>query len=186
MFRVMRFGRLILFLILLAAPSLARADQTDPQLTQLFDDLRQGDSVAAGDTVARIEEIWATSSSETATLLYDRAFTSATDGDLDLALALCDHVVGLAPHFAQGYALRGFVRLRLGRRDEARADLEETLALEPRQFEARVALSDLLSSAGKPRDAYDMLQEALKWNPHDEEALKRARSLRDTLARQDT
>jgi tetratricopeptide (TPR) repeat protein len=164
----------------------AAADQTDPALGGLFETLRSGDAIAAEETAARIRDIWSVSQSDTVNLLYERAFTSAAAGRYELALALCDHVVGLAPNFAQGYALRGVVKNALRDPEGAALDFEKTLALEPRQFEARSALAELLLSAGKTREAYDMLQEALKWNPHDADALERARRLRESLARQDT
>lgn len=166
--------------------SAAHADQTDARLPGLFDDLRRSDAVAADEIVGRILDIWSRSQSETADLLYERAFSSATAGDYPLALALCDHVVGLAPSFAQGYALRGVVRARLGDVEGAAADFQDTLRLEPRQFEARVALAEILSAQGRHREAYDALQDALKWNPHDQAALNKARALRELLARQDT
>lgn len=181
----MRSGVICLALALvLSAP--ARADQTDAALDGLFDALRAGDSIAAEETAARIRNIWAHSQSDTANLLYDRAFASAAAGRHDIALALCDHVVGLAPSFAQGYALRGTVKNALGDADGAALDFEKALALEPRQFEVRSSLAELLLAAGRKREAYDMTQEALRWNPHDAEALDRARLLRDILSRQDT
>ena len=164
----------------------AQADQTDARLDGLFDQLRRSDSVAADEIVGRILDIWSKPQSPTAGLLYDRAFTSASAGDYPLALELSDHIVGLAPSFAQGYALRGVIRARLGDADGAVADFQKTLSLEPRQFEARSALAEILAATGRHREAYDALQDALKWNPHDPAALQRARSLRDLLARQDT
>lgn len=164
----------------------AHADQTDPALDDLFVALRAGDGIAAEETVGRILEIWAKSQSDTVNLLYERAFASATAGEYALALALSDHVVGLAPNFAQGYALRGVVKVRLGDIDGAESDFVKTLALEPRQFEAGVALADLQIAGGRPREAFKSIQDALRWNPHDRGALDRARSLRDILSRQDT
>ncbi|MBY0422615.1 MAG: tetratricopeptide repeat protein [Parvularculaceae bacterium] len=173
-------------LAVFASATTARADQTDPLLDDLFATLRASDGVAAGETVGRILDVWSKSQSDTVNLLDERAFASATDGDYPLALALSDHVVGLAPHFAQGYALRGVVKARLGDAEGAEKDFRKTLLLEPRQFEASVALADLLLASGRTRDAFQLLQDALKWNPHDRTALDRARAVRDLLARQDT
>lgn len=180
--RVLRLG--LALAIVLSVP--ARSDQSDPMLDALFVAIRSGDSIAAEEIAARIREIWSQSQSDTVNLLYDRAFASAAAGRHDLALALSDHIIGLAPNFAQGFALRGVVKNALGDVDGAAHDFEKTLSLEPRQFEARAALAEILLAAGKKREAYDMLQEALKWNPHDEVVLERARRLREILTRQDT
>ena len=47
-------------------------------------------------------------------MLFQRAQASADAGEYALSAALLDNVVGLSPHFAQGFALRGAVRLAEG------------------------------------------------------------------------
>ncbi|MEO1136970.1 MAG: tetratricopeptide repeat protein [Pseudomonadota bacterium] len=156
----------------------AAADQTDPRLDALFEELRVGDAQRAEENVARIIEIWSDSQSDTVDLLYTRAELAAANGAFDLSLALLDHVTGLAPNFAQGYALRGTVRLTTDDRAGAIEDFSKTLELEPRHFEVRTTLAELLLAGGERRDAYEMFQKALEWNPHDEDARQRARMLR--------
>ena len=170
-------------LLVSAAP--ARADQTDPRLDALFEELRGGDALSAEATVGRILEIWADSQSDTVDLLYARAIECLDAGRPELAEALLDHVVGLAPSFAQGYALRGAVRMSLEEQAGAIADFSRVLELEPRQFEVRIALAEILLGNGEKRDAYEMFQKALEWNPHDEHARRRARSLRRELEGQE-
>ncbi len=162
-----------------AAP--AAADQTDPRLDMLFEELRVGDAVSADENVQRIVEIWSDSSSDTVDLLYGRAEASIDIGELGLASALLDHVVGLAPNFAQGYALRGSVRLAQEERRGAMEDFSRALELEPRHFEVRMMLAGVLQAADEKRDAYEMYQKVLEWNPHDERAIQRARALRREL-----
>lgn len=159
----------------------AAADQTDPRLDQLFEELRVGDALRAEENVGRIIEIWADAPSDTVDLLFARAELAAENGAFDLSLTLLDHIVGLAPNFAQGYALRGSVRLTQDDRVGAIQDFTRTLELEPRQFEVRSTLAELLLSGGEKRDAYEMFQKALEWNPHDENARQRSRVLRREL-----
>ena len=175
--------RLFLFAVFAACavPAAALADQTDPRLDSLFEELRSGDAYSAEETTGRIMEIWADSQSDTVDLLYARALESADHGHFDLAVTLLDHVVGLAPNFAQGYAMRGAVRLSMDDQPGAIADFSRVLELEPRQFEVRMALADILFNNRAKRDAYEMYQKALEWNPHDEHARRRARSLRRDL-----
>jgi tetratricopeptide (TPR) repeat protein len=178
--------RLILLAVLLGlGASAAGADQTDPRLDGLFLELRNGDAVSAEETTDRILEIWADAQSDTVDLLYARALASADGGERELALALLDHVIGLAPSFAQGYALRGVLRLGAEDQSGAVADFSRVLELEPRQFEVRIALAEILLANNEKRDAYDMYQKALEWNPHDAHALQRAKSLREDLAGQE-
>lgn len=163
----------------------AHADQTDPRLDSLFVELRSGTAASAEETTSRILEIWADSSSDTVDILYARAAASLENGERDLALALLDHVVGLAPHFAQGYALRGITRLGAEDQAGAVADFSRVIELEPRQFEVRIALAEILYANGEKVDAFRMFQKALEWNPHDEHARRRARALREDLAGQE-
>lgn len=184
---MMTVMRLFFFSVLaiLSGMGAAWADQTDPRLDALFKELRDGQSLSIEETTGRILEIWADSPSDTVDLLYQRALASAEAGETDLALALFDHVVGLAPHFAQGYAMRGAVRLARDDRAGAISDFSRTIELEPRQFEVRIALAEILLSGGEKADAYRMFQKALEWNPHDEHAISRAKTLQEDLAGQE-
>jgi len=168
-------------IIFLALSSAAHADQTDPRLDVLFEELRTGAAVRAEENVARIIEIWSDSQSDTVDLLYERAEQSADRGENALALALLDHVVGLAPNFAQGYALRGAVKVHADDRAGAIEDFSKVLELEPRQFDVRIMLAQILLGSGATREAYEMYQKALEWNPHDEDVRRRARALRREL-----
>lgn len=169
----------ILSIAVLTAP--AAADQTDPRLDGLFEELRVGEAIRAEENIERIIEIWADAQSDTVDILYERAETSANNGAFDLSSALLDHVIGLAPNFAQGYAMRGAVRLAQENRAGAIEDFSKVLELEPRQFEVRTALAEILLSSGEERDAYEMFQKVLEWNPHDEHVRNRARKLREDL-----
>ncbi|MEX6634407.1 tetratricopeptide repeat protein [Hyphococcus lacteus] len=166
------------FLLTVFAAVPAFADQTDPRLDHLFEELRVGDAIRAEENVSRIIEIWTDAQSDTVDLLYVRAELSANNGAFDLSLTLLDHIVGLAPNFAQSYALRGSVRLTQNDRAGAIEDFSRALELEPRQFVVRTTLAEILLAGGAKREAYDMFQKALEWNPHDENARDRARQLR--------
>lgn len=166
---------------LVAAPVAASADQTDPRLDSLFEELRTGDGDGAEATAQRIDEIWRDSQSDTVDLLVARAAAAIEAGELDLAGALLDHAVGLSPSFAYAYALRGAVRLKAEDQAGSIADFSRAIELEPRQYEARIALAEIMLAGGDERGAYDMLQKALEWNPHEEYARARAKALRDKL-----
>ena len=169
------------FAYVLAALAPAAADQTDPRLDTLFEELRVGDAIRAEENVRRIVEIWSDSQSDTVDILYARAKASADSGGFELSSAILDHVVGLAPNFAQGYALRGVVRLAMDDRSGAVEDFSKAIELEPRHFEVRMALAGILYAGDELRAAYDMYQKVLEWNPHDERARSQARILRREL-----
>lgn len=163
----------------------ALADQTDRRLDDLFLELRSGNALSAEETTGRILAIWSDSQSDSVDILYGRASESMAAGETGLAVALLDHVIGLAPHFAQGFALRGVIRLSQDDHAGAIADFSKAIELEPRQFEVRIALAEILLGNGEKRAAFDMFQKALEWNPHDAHALRRAKALREDLAGQE-
>ena len=176
--------RLFLFVFLgtlafLAGP--AAADQTDQRLDSLFEQLRTGDRADAEDLAAEIDAIWTDAASDTVDLLVNRALGALDADRFDLAEALLDHAIGLSPHYAQGYALRGAARSASEDQAGAIADFSRAIELEPRHFEARIALAEIMLASGDQRGAYDMLQKALEWNPHEPHARERARMLRAKL-----
>ena len=171
----------VTFLALGAGVSTAFADQTDPRLDDLFVELRSGDGLSAEETVGRIQAIWSDAQSDTVDVIFERAVQSAAAGELQLAEALLDNVTGLAPNFSQGWAMRGVVRLEDDNLTGALDDFTTALALEPRQFEVQIAVANMQLASGDKRGAYDRLQQALEWNPHDEHARTLARKLRREL-----
>ncbi|MEZ5895991.1 MAG: tetratricopeptide repeat protein [Parvularculaceae bacterium] len=171
----------VTFLALCAGVSAAFADQTDPRLDDLFAELRAGDGLSAEETVGRIMSIWSDAQSDTVDVIFERAVQSAGAGKFQLAEALLDNVTGLAPSFSQGWAMRGVVRLEDDNLTGALDDFTRALALEPRQFEVQIAVAQMQLAGGDKRGAYDRLQKALEWNPHDEHARTLARKLRREL-----
>ncbi|MFN3959917.1 MAG: tetratricopeptide repeat protein [Parvularculaceae bacterium] len=172
---------LVVFLGALTVSGSALADQTDPRLDPLFEQLRTGEAEDADAAAAEIDAIWTDSASDTVDVLVARSLESLDAGRFDLAQALLDHVVGLSPRFAQGYALRGAARTAAGDQAGAIADFSRAIELEPRHFEARIALAEIMLAGGDERGAYAMLQKALEWNPHEAHARERARLLRQKL-----
>lgn len=165
----------------LLAAQAAYSDQFDPRLDELFAELRTGDEDDAAQATERIFAIWSDAQSDTVDVLYARAELSANLGEFDVAGALLDHAIGLSPSFAQAYMLRGVVRLSAADREGAFEDFARAVELEPRHFEARVALAELAAGNGEKREAFDMLQTALELDPHHERARERARALRREL-----
>lgn len=176
---------LFIIVVLVASAFPAAADQTDPRLDGLFEELRTGDAIDAELTVARILEIWSTPQSPTVRILYDRAKLSADAEDFGLAGAILDHAIGLSPNFAQSFVLRGIVKLAEEDAEGALDDFSRALDLEPRQFEAHIIIAEILLSRDEKEKAYAQLQRALEWNPHNERARDRARALLRQISSQE-
>ena len=161
------------------------ADQTDTRLDSLFEELRTGGAINADANADRILEIWADSQSDTIDILYERSLAMYHGGEFRKAAAILNYVRGISPNFMQGYALSGFVKLSIEDNAGALSDFARALELEPRQFEVRKVLAQMLLASGEKRDAYEMIQRGLEWHPHDEELLTLSRRLRSDLEGQE-
>src|SRR5579859_6518136 len=120
-------GRAGLIMILMVAawwPRTAAADQADPRLKPLFDQLKS----PIADTEARAVEaqIWAiwttTQDGETAGLMA-RGLKAMADEEERQALAVFDEVVKRQPDFAEGWNKRATIYFLLGDFDASVADI---------------------------------------------------------------
>ncbi len=173
---------LVVFGLGWATPSLA--DQRDPRLDELFEKLRVGtdDSEAVAD---EIQEIWLIAP-ETGINILAARLTAAIDlGDAQTAAVLADHVTSLAPHYGEGWMLAGYAARLREDSNAARAAFTRALALEPRHFNAHIALGNLANAEGDTRAAFDHYEKALSLHPGLEDIRELANRLRAAIGSQE-
>ncbi|MGE0716920.1 MAG: tetratricopeptide repeat protein [Alphaproteobacteria bacterium] len=170
--------RLLLILCCFVVATTARADQTDPRLETLFARLRQADAFEAPAIEATIWQVWAITRTEEAILPYRMGVAAMEGGRLAEALAQFDDVVAKAPDFSEGWNKRATVLYLLRRFDESAADVERTLALEPRHFGALAGLGLIRRAQGRDGEALTALERALAVNPHMDQIATAVRDLR--------
>ncbi len=173
--------RVLLILVLLTISARLGADQSDPELDGLFDQLKVATSSADGLRLTR--EIWFrwldAEDSGTAELVRDGVLLMNT-GDYARALALFTRVTELAPDFAEGWNKRATVLYMMDRNAESIDDIRRTLALEPRHFGALSGLGLIQLEFGNYAAALTAFSKAHEINPHMpgvEENIRRAREL---------
>jgi len=140
-----------------------------------LDDLYQDLAASDEETYARIERQiiaqWEQSGSAAMDLLLRRGKEALEDGQPEVAVehftALIDH----APDFAQGYYGRASSYYLLGMTGPALDDIRQTLALNPRQFEAIGGLASIMEELERPQDALELYQMILTMNPNSVEIL---------------
>lgn len=140
-------------------------------LDELYQELAEADET----TYARIERQiiaqWEKSGSAAMDLLLRRGKDALDDGQPDVAVehftALIDH----APEFAEGYYGRASSYYQLGMTGPALDDIRQTLALNPRQFEAMRGLSSIMEELDRPEDALELYQMILMMNPNSTQVL---------------
>ena len=153
--------------VLLLAGGAVRADQNDVRLDPLFDRLKATDSdEEATQIVRRIWGLWGEAPDRMTSRLFDAGETALQHGDYNSALNAFNLVIERAPAFAEGFNQRATLYFQMGRYTDSVADIQRTLALEPRHFGALSGLAQIYESIGNNDAAVRVLKKALEINPH--------------------
>ena len=171
----------VLVCFLAAVTQASRADQTDPRLERLFSQLvisRTQPEIAS--LMVQINDIWRQSGSDSLDLLMTRASEVNAKGAPEVALAILDEVVDLAPKFAEGWRLRGAVHAAHGDDEEALSDLREALRLEPRHFGALDQIGRLLETQSDIQGALEAYKRLAEIIPQAEGLRGRLQKLEST------
>jgi tetratricopeptide (TPR) repeat protein len=168
---------------LLGAPP-ARADQDDPRLDRLFAKLNvtdQSNQQEIDRITGEIWEVWRESGSPglDMKMLEGRRFMK--QGILHSALGNFDFIVKVQPDFAEAWHKRATVQFLIGNYQASIADIERTVALEPRHFGAFAGLGLIYLKMGEEKSALKALERALEINPHLSGARQKVEELRRRL-----
>ncbi len=170
-----------IFLLGLMAAS-AMAAQTDKRLADLFASLQATtDTAEARALESHIWAIWLDSGRADVNGLMDRGARAMGRSDLRDALERFEHVVELAPGFAEGWNKRATVYYLLGELDASVRDIERTLALEPRHFGAVSGMGLIHLQRGDEIGALAAFEAVLKIHPNSSGARHRVDVLRRKL-----
>lgn len=158
------------------AAALAQASDHAARLEELHAQLAEPGREDWTRVEAEIVRLWSQSGSPAMDLLLRRAGEAMEAEDFDAAVehlsALTDH----APGFAEGWHARATAFFFLGEYALAVADIQRTLALNPRHFGALEGLGAILEEMDRPELALRALRAAEEINPN-------RPSLKDALAR---
>jgi tetratricopeptide (TPR) repeat protein len=137
------------------------------RMDQLFERLAASGTEAEAQALAeQIARIWNRSGSDTLDLLMDRVEQAKKGGDHVTALDILDSVLALKPDFPEAYSRRAAVHFQMKDMDAAMRDLRQTLAMEPRHFQALAGIGLVYQTGGEGKLALKAFREALRLNPH--------------------
>lgn len=151
---------------------IAPAEAVDPavrtarELDRLFGALRQTDASSAPQIEEKIWAKWQQNPSPTAELLLRQAGVAMSDGALDTSETMLNELVGTYPGYAEALDRRAALYVKMKRYDEALADIEQALEIEPRHFGAMAGRGMIYAAQGKIGEAKRSLEEALAINPY--------------------
>ena len=120
----------------------------------------------------QIQGLWAQSGSDTIDLLMQWAEDAINEQDYAMALDFLDNVVALKPDYAEGWARRAAVHVQLNDLKLAMSDLQRSLALEPRNYNALFLVGSILEMTGRNKLALHAYEDALKIYPQMQRAQK--------------
>lgn len=148
----------------LAAP--APADQADPRLDRLFEQLYHApDPLAAQAVEHAIWEIWLTSEDDVVNALMSEGVAAMQRRDYPTALRSFDRMVEVAPDYAEGWNKRATLYYLIGAYENSLDDIIRTLELEPRHFGALSGRGMILQDLGRSEEALTAFEAALDLNP---------------------
>jgi len=155
------------------------ADQTDPQLTVLFERLRAApDTATAGELEAQIWSLWMRSGVSELDALLGEGVQAMRGQDFAQAIEIFSRLVERAPKFAEAWNKRATAYYLAGDYAASMTDIRRTLALEPRHFGAISGMGLIFLERGDEQSALRAFEEVLKINPHAPGALRQVERLR--------
>lgn len=163
----MRGLAVALVVLMLTGGGVARADQNDPRLGPLFARLKAASDPQQGARITHdIWAIWFDSDRPAVKELIKRGQVHLRLNRVKIAAELFNHVVRIAPDFAEGWNRRATVRYLQGDYQGSLKDIERTLKLEPRHFGALSGRGLVMVKLGRDRAALAAFRAALVINPH--------------------
>jgi tetratricopeptide (TPR) repeat protein len=145
--------------------------QADPaqraeERSRLFDALAAAKSEEEATAVAdQIWQFWFRPPSAEAGTLMSEAMQRRQVYDLSGSIAVLDKLVALAPDWAEAWNQRATLRYMAEDYDGSLADIERTLALEPKHFGALSGQVLILMRFGRVETAQSVLRRAVEINP---------------------
>ena len=162
---------------------LASADQNDPTLAILFDNLKELSD--PGDIDRITSEIWSRwsthATNDALTKRLNRGVIMMNQGDYVHAEALFTDIIEDDPAFSEAWNKRATLYFLTGRFDKSRGDIAQTLAIEPRHFGALAGLGLIELHLGNDEAALRAYEAAIDINPHMSEVTDIIKKLQENL-----
>lgn len=157
--------------------------ETRDTLDQLFDKLRKEVVPRrANATAGQIWREWSLSGSRSIDLLMAWANKAVREKKYSTALDFLDQIVILQPDYAEGWNRRATVHYYNTDFSRSLADIEKTLALEPRHFGALAGLANILERLERDEEALETWYQLLSIYPANQNAQKAVLKLEEKLA----
>lgn len=157
--------------------------ETGDSLDRLFEKLRKDPKHSSASATAQmIWREWSTNESDTVNLLMRWASRAMRSQDTAKAQDLLNHVIVLAPEYAEGWNRRATLYYTMDDYGRSLADIETTLKLEPRHFGALSGLAAIMQRVGKDKESLEAWYRVLEIYPANPQAQEAVITLEEELA----
>ena len=162
---------LTIFLIFLMV-SISYADQNDPKLEILFNDLSQTQSeMKAQPILFEIWSIWSVAIDTKTQEKFDAGNQLMSKKQYDESILMFSDAINLQPTFAEAWNKRATVNYIIGNYEESISDIFSTLELEPRHFGALDGLAQIYMLQNKYFKAAQVYRKILEILPYNKKAI---------------
>ena len=162
---------LTIFLIFLMV-SISQADQNDPKLETLFNDLSQTQSaMKAQPILLEIWSIWSVAIDTKTQEKFDAGNQLMSKRQYNESILMFSDAINLQPTFAEAWNKRATVNYILGNYEESISDIFSTLELEPRHFGALDGLAQIYMLQNKYFKAAQVYRKILEILPYNKKAI---------------
>ena len=172
------------FCIAIFAGGMSMAGQDDSRLDGLFAELKAAETMAdVAGIEAQIWYIWSLSNDAAVDRILAGGTAAMNNRAYDAALTSFNTVIEMKPDFAEGWNKRATLYYLTGAFERSIADVERTLALEPRHFGALSGLGLINMALDRPVEALAAFEAALAVHPHMPNAKRMIKQLRPIVER---
>ena len=178
--------QIIAVLILLAYSLASPADQNDPALDDLFEQLAVTTSDEEASNITReIWQRWTANDDPNVSQLMQIGIRALNYSTYRKALQSFDRVIEIAPEFAEGWNKRATLYYHIKEYRRSIDDIKKTLRLEPRHFGAWSGLGLVSIAQENYAGALAAFKKALSINPHISNIRRYVQKLEDWQQRKD-
>ena len=152
--------------------SISQADQNDPKLEILFNDLSQTQSeMKAQPILLEIWSIWSVAIDTKTQEKFDAGNQLMSKRQYDESILMFSDAINLQPTFAEAWNKRATVNYIIGNYEESISDIFSTLKLEPRHFGALDGLAQIYMFQNKYFKAAQVYRKILEILPYNKKAI---------------
>jgi tetratricopeptide (TPR) repeat protein len=177
-------GGLAVIWFVVAAATLAAADQKDARLPELFEVLKAAPDMEAAQAIeAKIWAIWLEANDPAIDTLMTEGSEAMGIQRFGTALEKFNAIIAQRPDFAEGWNKRATLYYLMGNYQQSLADIDRTLELEPRHIGALSGLGLVNLRMEREEAAADAFERVLAIDPQNGSAKNNLTIVQDMLKR---